>query len=74
MRKDQERRGILSFGALIPRRRLQRTAIADARQLKDPHLGLSHNLGAVPYNGVCAVSISSAWKAASERMKRIRLL
>jgi acetyl-CoA C-acetyltransferase len=30
---------------------------AGARQLKDPQLGLSHNLGGVPYNGVCAISI-----------------
>jgi acetyl-CoA C-acetyltransferase len=30
---------------------------AGERQLKDPQLGLSHNLGGVPYNGVCAISI-----------------
>jgi acetyl-CoA C-acetyltransferase len=30
---------------------------AGPRQLKDPQLGLSHNLGGVPYNGVCAISI-----------------
>jgi acetyl-CoA C-acetyltransferase len=33
---------------------------AGARQLKNPRLGLSHNLGGVPYNGVCAVSIVGA--------------
>jgi acetyl-CoA C-acetyltransferase len=30
---------------------------AGDRQLKNPRLGLSHNLGGVPYNGVAAVSI-----------------
>ena len=36
---------------------LQLTHRAGERQLKNPQLGLSHNLGGVPYNGVCAVSI-----------------
>jgi acetyl-CoA C-acetyltransferase len=36
---------------------LQLQGRAGARQLKDPQLGLSHNLGGVPYNGICAVSI-----------------
>jgi acetyl-CoA C-acetyltransferase len=36
---------------------LQLQGRAGARQLKDPRLGLSHNLGGVPYNGVCAISI-----------------
>jgi acetyl-CoA C-acetyltransferase len=36
---------------------LQLHGRAGARQLKDPQLGLSHNLGGVPYNGVCAISI-----------------
>jgi acetyl-CoA C-acetyltransferase len=36
---------------------LQLHGRAGARQLKDPKLGLSHNLGGVPYNGVCAISI-----------------
>jgi acetyl-CoA C-acetyltransferase len=36
---------------------LQLQGRAGARQLKNPQLGLSHNLGGVPYNGVCAVSI-----------------
>lgn len=36
---------------------LQMQGRAGDRQLKDPQLGLSHNLGGVPYNGVCAVSI-----------------
>jgi len=36
---------------------LQMTGRAGARQLKNPTLGLSHNLGGVPYNGVCAISI-----------------
>jgi acetyl-CoA C-acetyltransferase len=36
---------------------LQLQGRAGARQLKDPQLGLSHNLGGVPYNGVCAISI-----------------
>lgn len=30
---------------------------AGERQLKDPELGLAHNLGGVPYNGVAAISI-----------------
>jgi acetyl-CoA C-acetyltransferase len=30
---------------------------AGERQLKAPRLGLSHNLGGVPYNGVAAISI-----------------
>jgi acetyl-CoA C-acetyltransferase len=36
---------------------LQLQGRAGARQLKNPTLGLSHNLGGVPYNGVCAISI-----------------
>lgn len=36
---------------------LQMQGRAGERQLKDPQLGLSHNLGGVPYNGVCAISI-----------------
>ena len=36
---------------------LQLNHRAGPRQLKDPQLGLSHNLGGVPYNGVCAISI-----------------
>jgi acetyl-CoA C-acetyltransferase len=36
---------------------LQMQHRAGARQLRDPQIGLSHNLGGVPYNGVCAVSI-----------------
>lgn len=36
---------------------LQMNGRAGDRQLKDPQLGLSHNLGGVPYNGVCAISI-----------------
>jgi acetyl-CoA C-acetyltransferase len=36
---------------------LQLQGRAGPRQLKNPQLGLSHNLGGVPYNGVCAVSI-----------------
>jgi acetyl-CoA C-acetyltransferase len=36
---------------------LQLQGRAGERQLKDPQLGLSHNLGGVPYNGVCAISI-----------------
>ncbi len=36
---------------------LQLTGRAGARQLKNPSLGLSHNLGGVPYNGVCGISI-----------------
>jgi acetyl-CoA C-acetyltransferase len=36
---------------------LQLQGRAGQRQLKDPQLGLSHNLGGVPYNGVCAISI-----------------
>jgi len=36
---------------------LQLQGRAGARQLKNPQLGLSHNLGGVPYNGVCAISI-----------------
>ncbi|MGH8516831.1 MAG: acetyl-CoA acetyltransferase [Panacagrimonas sp.] len=36
---------------------LQLKGRAGPRQLKDPKLGLSHNLGGVPYNGVCAISI-----------------
>lgn len=36
---------------------LQLQGRAGARQLKNPRLGLSHNLGGVPYNGVCAISI-----------------
>jgi acetyl-CoA C-acetyltransferase len=30
---------------------------ADARQLASPSMGLTHNLGGVPYNGISAVSI-----------------
>jgi acetyl-CoA C-acetyltransferase len=36
---------------------LQLNGRAGPRQLKNPQLGLSHNLGGVPYNGVCAISI-----------------
>jgi acetyl-CoA C-acetyltransferase len=36
---------------------LQFLGRAGARQLPHPRLGLSHNLGGVPYNGVAAVSI-----------------
>jgi len=36
---------------------LQLQGRAATRQLKNPQLGLSHNLGGVPYNGVCAISI-----------------
>jgi acetyl-CoA C-acetyltransferase len=36
---------------------LQLHGRAGIRQLKNPQLGLSHNLGGVPYNGVCAISI-----------------
>jgi acetyl-CoA C-acetyltransferase len=36
---------------------LQLQGRAGARQLGAPTLGLSHNLGGVPYNGVCAISI-----------------
>lgn len=36
---------------------LQLTGRAGERQLPNPQLGLSHNLGGVPYNGVCAISI-----------------
>lgn len=36
---------------------LQLTGRAGPRQLKNPRLGLSHNLGGVPYNGVCGISI-----------------
>jgi acetyl-CoA C-acetyltransferase len=36
---------------------LQLLGRAGARQLKNPQLGLTHNLGGVPYNGVCAISI-----------------
>jgi acetyl-CoA C-acetyltransferase len=36
---------------------LQFLGRAGPRQLKHPRLGLSHNLGGVPYNGVAAVSI-----------------
>jgi 3-hydroxy-3-methylglutaryl CoA synthase len=38
MRKDRESRGILSFGAFIPRRRLQRAAIAAAHAWAFPAL------------------------------------
>jgi acetyl-CoA C-acetyltransferase len=36
---------------------LQLHGRAGERQLANPQLGLSHNLGGVPYNGVCAISI-----------------
>lgn len=36
---------------------LQLLGRAGARQLKSPSIGLSHNLGGVPYNGVAAISI-----------------
>jgi acetyl-CoA C-acetyltransferase len=36
---------------------LQLLGRAEARQLKSPSIGLSHNLGGVPYNGVAAISI-----------------
>lgn len=36
---------------------LQLHGRAGPRQLQNPQLGLSHNLGGVPYNGVCAISI-----------------
>jgi acetyl-CoA C-acetyltransferase len=36
---------------------LQLTGRAGDRQLKNPVMGLSHNLGGVPYNGVCGISI-----------------
>jgi len=39
---------------------LQLKGRAGPRQLRNPTLGLSHNLGGVPYNGVCAISIVGA--------------
>lgn len=36
---------------------LQLLGRAGDRQIKDPKLGLTHNLGGVPYNGVAAISI-----------------
>ena len=36
---------------------LQLLGRAGERQLKNPTMGLSHNLGGVPYNGVAAISI-----------------
>jgi acetyl-CoA C-acetyltransferase len=36
---------------------LQLQGRAGERQLKNHTIGLSHNLGGVPYNGVCAISI-----------------
>jgi acetyl-CoA C-acetyltransferase len=36
---------------------LQLQGRAGSRQLENPQLGLSHNLGGVPYNGVCSISI-----------------
>jgi acetyl-CoA C-acetyltransferase len=36
---------------------LQFLGRAGERQLAKPRLGLSHNLGGVPYNGVAAISI-----------------
>lgn len=36
---------------------LQLNGRAGPRQLPDPQLGLTHNLGGVPYNGVCAIAI-----------------
>jgi acetyl-CoA C-acetyltransferase len=36
---------------------LQLQGRADSRQLENPQLALSHNLGGVPYNGVCSISI-----------------
>lgn len=36
---------------------LQLLGRADKRQLKNPSIGLNHNLGGVPYNGVSAISI-----------------
>ena len=36
---------------------LQMQGRAGDRQLANPKLGLSHNLGGVPYNGVCGISI-----------------
>ena len=30
---------------------------ADARQIKDPKYGLTHNLGGVPYSNVCSIAI-----------------
>jgi len=40
---------------------LQLMGRAGGRQLERPRLGLSHNLGGVPYNGVAAVSIVGLW-------------
>jgi acetyl-CoA C-acetyltransferase len=36
---------------------LQLLGRAGNRQLRSPAYGLSHNLGGVPWNSVCAVSI-----------------
>ncbi len=36
---------------------LQLNGRAGERQLRNPTIGLAHNLGGVPYNGVCAISI-----------------
>ncbi len=36
---------------------MQLLARAGERQLKDPSLGLTHNLGGVPYQGIAAISI-----------------
>ena len=30
---------------------------ADARQIKDPKYGLTHNLGGVPHSNVCSIAI-----------------
>ena len=55
--------GIRGFGAHIPRLRMayevytQLLGRAGKRQLNSPSIGLTHNLGGVPYLGVAAVSI-----------------
>jgi acetyl-CoA C-acetyltransferase len=36
---------------------LQLHGRAEERQLKDPRLGLTHNLGGFPFMNVCAISI-----------------
>jgi len=36
---------------------LQFQGRADKRQLKDPNLGMTHNLGGFPHQNVCGISI-----------------
>jgi len=47
---------------------------AEARQLKNPRYGLTHNLGGFPHQNVCAISIVGATNINRESKRGIDML